>query len=167
MNFAGVILLVNSASLRAGVPKWLRCEVPEVPWELASVRGRPLVPEQTVEDREKLLQLPRWASLKWMANDAGLLDLRYPPSGSSECVGLLQKSVEVKQAQGAHTSDWEVETLMPDAVLRILTFCAKNEAKRRALLLFFVTWDPAYGAWLTRILPPNSAPSCLHVLIVE
>ena len=116
-----------------------------IPWELVSVRGHPLVPDQTPEDRRALLQLPRWASLKWLANSAGLLDLKYAPSGSSECVGLLQKSVRVKQVQGADVSELDMEALMPDAVLRMLTFRSRDEAKRRALVLFFVTWDPAYG----------------------
>lgn len=111
------------------------------------MRGHPLVPDQTAEDRRKLLDSPRWAYLKWLANAAALLDLKYAPSGSSECVGLLQKNVKVKQVQGANVSELDMEALMPDAVLRMLTFRSRDEAKRRALLLFFVTWDPAYSTW--------------------
>jgi hypothetical protein len=143
-----VILLVKSTSLRAGVPEWLECEVPVVPWELVSVCGQPLAPDQTADDRRKLLHSQRWAHLKRMVDSAGLLDIKYPPAGASECVGLLQKGVEVKQPTGFNVSDLEADSLLPDAVLRMLTFSSRDEARRRALLLLFVTWDPAYGAWL-------------------
>lgn len=142
---AGIVLLGHSDSLRDGVPKWLRCEIPVIPWELASVRGHPLMTGQAAEERRELLQLPRWASLKWLANTAGLVDLKYPPSGSSGCVDLLQKSVRVKQARGSNVTQLDMDALLPDAVLRMLTFRSRDEAKRRALVLFFVTWDPAYG----------------------
>lgn len=105
------------------------------------------MPSKTEEDRRKLLQMRRWAPLKWLVNPhTCLLDLKYPASGSNDCVGLLQKSVHVQQAQAAAVSELDMEALMPDAVLRMLTFTNPDEARRRALLLFFVTWDPAYGA---------------------
>lgn len=150
---AEVVLVCDDDSMRPGVPAWLRCPMLVVPASLARAHGQPVVADvssaQRTVGRQLTLASKRWVRIRDALSADGWIDLQGPPRGASACVDLLETGTRVREMQGqaAGAAGAAAVTGLPDdTVMRMIMFSSPEEAARRALLLFLLTWDPLYGA---------------------
>lgn len=151
-----MVLLVTHENPRPGIPVWLGCSVLTVPAALARAQGEPVESDVSVSERAMLrksvLESRPWTPVQDLLSEDGWVELQGPPRGAWDCVALLESGTRVREMQAqAHVSQGSagaaaIAALPDDTVMRMVMFSSPEEAARRALLLFLVTWDPFYGA---------------------
>lgn len=152
---AEVVLIGDDDHVRSGFPLWLGCPLMIVPASLARAQGQPCAsdvpPDRRAAQRNLALAAPHWRSACDLLSAGGWVELEGPARGVSECVELLEKGTRVRemhaqvQATGGAAGSAAMTTLPQDTVMRMVMFSSPEEAARRALLLFLLTWDPFYG----------------------
>lgn len=156
---AEMILLCGSHHPRPGIPAWLGCRVMAVPAALARYQGQPVEADVTVAQRTSLrravLESRPWTAVQDLLSEDGWIDIQGPSQGAWQCITLVESGTQVREMQAqAHAAAGvaAIAALSDDTVIRMIMFSTPEEAARRALLLFLLTWDPFYGMVLLGIL---------------
>lgn len=157
---ADMILLCDNHHPRPGIPVWLGPHVMTVPAALTRFEGQPVEADVTAAQRASVrravLESRPWTAVQDLLSKDGWIDIQGPPRGAWECVALLESGTRVREMQAqAHTAGGAagvaaIAALPDDTVMRMIMFNTPEEAARRALLLFLLTWDPFYGMLLLR-----------------
>jgi hypothetical protein len=151
-----VALVGDDAGFWPRVPAWLKCGIPVVPHSLLCVSAsddlthRRESAKGSRERREERVAIAEaWPGALELLTHDGWIEVESQPRTAIECVSLLETGTRVREMQAPVAADQrEVDLTAVDmsAVLRMVLFASTQEAARRALLLFLVTWDPLYGA---------------------
>eukprot|EP00892_Ulva_mutabilis_P003037 jgi/Ulvmu1/12734/UM095_0039.1 len=144
-----VVLICDDAEPRPGVPMWLECPILVIPASLARAHGKPVTADVPIHERtanrQHVLANKRWIRVRDMLSADGWIDLKGLPQHAPDCVSLLESDTRVREMQAAGAEhDAAVAALPEHTVMRMIMFSSPEEAARRALLLFLLTWDPLY-----------------------
>ena len=97
------------------------------------------------------MPLPPWFQHpELLSEDDGLIYIASGPFGAADCLELLERNVQSEQLVASEQLSADAAAspaeAAEDEVLHVVTFTDVEEARRRAVLLLLLSYDPWLGA---------------------
>ena len=157
---AEVVLVASDSASRPHIPTWIGCRIAVIPHSLCSypcacpdpdadsadIRVDAASSDASVSCREgpEPPCRPAWFTDTHLVQRDGVAHLRCEPLGSPDCLQLLEHDTDSHDLIAAN--DRLGADVAEDDALRLFTFANVAEARRRAVLLLLLTYDPMLGA---------------------